>query len=221
MRVTITLPGLALLAHSVLAQNISTTCRWASRYSQADILRNYTAIETDLLVWEGRFHADNVGYNTATGLTYDGTTLDLQTGQANASGLHHFSAASKEAIQIMLYARAVNGSAKAALVLSPNNTAMAPALAIEIMGKKLQRYQRFNASYPGYGGFIPWFLQNGTQPLNSTTDWYNRVPALDNGENIWAIYAFIEALRMSGQNQTLQDGWQAYLNNLKTTAKTV
>lgn len=94
-------------------------------------------------------------------------------------------------------------------------------MAIDIMSRKLAAYQAFNQTYPGYGSFLPWFLQNGSQPLNTTSDWVNRVPALDNGENLWAIYAFIEALKLNNMDETLQTGWQSYLDYTKQTASTM
>lgn len=120
----------------------------------------------------------------------------------------------------MLYAKAVNGSSQAALVLSPNNRSQAPQIAIDTMTLKLAQYQRFNATYPGYAGFITPYYQDPNGQLNSTVDWYNRIPATDNGINVWAIYAFVEALQLSGRNATLQAGWQTYLNGLKRTAVT-
>jgi len=45
---------------------------------------------------------------------------------------------------------------------------------------KLQTYLQFNKTFPGYGGFLPWFLANGTE-IRPTLDWVNRVPGLDNG----------------------------------------
>src|SRR2546429_6582988 len=48
--------------------------------------------------WEGQFHQDDVGYNTANGMSYDGTLLNGITGVATEK--HPFSAASKESLQV-------------------------------------------------------------------------------------------------------------------------
>lgn len=80
----------------------------------------------------------------------------------------------------MLYAHAIAGSADAARFLSPNNPLAAPAIAASIMDTKLQTYLRFNETYPGFGGFLPWFTSS-SQYLTPTWDWNNRVPGLDNG----------------------------------------
>ncbi len=67
------------------------------------------------------------------------------------------------------------------------------------------------------------FAHTEFTPLTPTWDWNNRVPALDNGENIWAIYATVEALQKVGKKDylTLASHWQGYLNYLKTTATKV
>lgn len=67
------------------------------------------------------------------------------------------------------------------------------------------------------------FAHTEFTPLTPTWDWNNRVPALDNGENIWAIYAAVEALQKVGKKdfQTLAGHWEGYLNYLKSTAAKV
>jgi hypothetical protein len=81
-------------------------------------------------------------------------------------------------------------------------------------------YLEFNKTFPGYGGWLPWYLQNGSAPLMPTDDWVNRVPALDNWENLWAIVALVEVLNAhhNPEFQELAKGWQAYLDYTKTTA---
>lgn len=80
----------------------------------------------------------------------------------------------------MLYTHAIAGSPEAARFLSPENPAAAPGLVASIMQKKLQTYLRFNQTFPGFGGFLPWILADG-EDLIPTPDWDNRVPGLDNG----------------------------------------
>lgn len=69
-------------------------CRFAHDYTQASILKNPEPFAQDLLYWEGKFHADNVGYNGNNGMTFDGTLLDQVTGLPTKKNA--FSAASKE-----------------------------------------------------------------------------------------------------------------------------
>lgn len=80
----------------------------------------------------------------------------------------------------MVYAHALAGDQNAARFLSPDNPEAAPQMAYNIMSLKLKTYLQFNSTFPGYGGFLPWYT--GDQPtIVPTSDWVNRVPALDNG----------------------------------------
>jgi hypothetical protein len=67
------------------------------------------------------------------------------------------------------------------------------------------------------------FAHSEFTPLTPTWDWVNRVPALDNGENIWGIYATIEALEKVGNPEytDLANKWESYLNYLKSIAAKV
>ncbi len=80
----------------------------------------------------------------------------------------------------MLYAQAIDGSPVASRFLSPDEPSAAADIAVGILGLKLQTYQRFNETFPGFGGFLPWFTSDAPD-LVPTWDWVNRVPALDNG----------------------------------------
>jgi hypothetical protein len=195
-------------------------CRFSPSYTQAQILKDPNPFISDVLYWEGKFHQNNVSYNSYNGMSYDGTLLDETTGLATAK--HPFSAASKEALQIMLYAHAMAGSPQAARFLSPDNTGAAPDMAMNIMTLKLKTYLRFNETYPGFGGFIPWFTGD-SMDIQPTWDWVNRVPALDNGELIWAVYSAIQAMETSSNRkyQNLARQWQAWLDYTKLTAAKV
>jgi hypothetical protein len=80
----------------------------------------------------------------------------------------------------MIYTHALAGNQNAARFLSPDKPSAAPQIAYDIMSLKLKTYLKFNETYPGFGGFLPWYT--GDQPaILPTWDWVNRVPALDNG----------------------------------------
>ncbi|CZR60560.1 uncharacterized protein PAC_10456 [Phialocephala subalpina] len=128
-------------------------CRFSPTYTQTEILHDPSPFMSDLLYWEGYFHANNISYNSNNGMSYDGTLLDETTGLATSK--HPFSAASKEALQIMLYAHALAGSKKAARFLSRGEPGKAKEVAYEIMKLKLKTYLKFNETYPGFGGFLP------------------------------------------------------------------
>jgi hypothetical protein len=82
----------------------------------------------------------------------------------------------------MLYAHAISGSADAARFLSPEKPSAAPKIAADILEVKLKTYLKFNETYPGFGGLLPWFSNaEGSDSIEPTWDWVNRIPALDNG----------------------------------------
>ena len=88
--------GVALASTIPRQAATHSPCRFSHLYTQSQILKDPTAFEQDIFYWEGQFHQNNVGYNTANGMTYDGTLLNPVTGIANNSEKHPFSAASKE-----------------------------------------------------------------------------------------------------------------------------
>lgn len=69
-------------------------CRFAQQYSQQQILKDPSNFIQDVLYWEGRFHQNDVSYNSENGMSYDGTNIDWTTGEKTVK--HPFSAASKE-----------------------------------------------------------------------------------------------------------------------------
>lgn len=69
-------------------------CRFALDWSQQDVLDNTDDFVWDLLYWEGKFHQNDIAYNSKNGMSYDGTQLDWDTGKRTKK--HAFSAASKE-----------------------------------------------------------------------------------------------------------------------------
>jgi hypothetical protein len=80
----------------------------------------------------------------------------------------------------MLYTHALAGSGNASRFLSPDAPGQAPNIAFNIMSLKLKTYLKFNQTYPGFGGYLPWYTGDSVE-ISPTFDWVNRVPALDNG----------------------------------------
>ncbi|KAK3181672.1 hypothetical protein K4F52_007050 [Lecanicillium sp. MT-2017a] len=201
-------------------RNWGPSCRFALDWAQEDVMKHSEWFEWDLLYWEGKFHQNDVSYNSANGMSYDGTQLDWKTGERTKK--HPFSAASKEALQIMVYAHAIAGSPKAARFLSPDRPWKAPGMASSIMKKKLDTYLRFNETYPGFGGFLPW-MTTSEQDVTPTWDWNNRVPGLDNGELLWAVYACINSLERSWDRSSRQlaKEWQKWFDYATTTVDKV
>jgi hypothetical protein len=86
-------------------QHRGPSCRFACHYSQKQVLQNPNAFVNDLLYWEGKFHQNNISYNSNNGISYDGTNIDWVTGEATAK--HPFSAASKEVGFFFLHYRTI------------------------------------------------------------------------------------------------------------------
>lgn len=209
----------SLLAFT-LAQDVPP-CRFAPLYTQREIVRNPEPFIKDVLHWEGQFAQPGVGYNAANGMTYDGTLINRKTGLEwfNARGRHNFSAASKEALHVMVLAQALNGDDAAARFVAPDAPSSAPKVAYNIMKQKLQTYLAFNETYPGFGGYVPWY-NNTFAVIEPTTDWVNRVPGLDNGELLWAVYGAVQSLQSSSKPNFVKLGnqWQAWLDYTKVNA---
>ena len=153
----------ATLAFLSVTHGQHLPCRFASRYTTSSILRNPDKFERDLLNWEGMFHQNNVSYNALNGMTFDGTLLDPATGIHNINGLHTFSAPSKESLHMMLLAQVIQGNSGAAQWIlavhgGGTNIEKARALAIDILKTKWTTYMTFNASFPGYGALLPWYV---------------------------------------------------------------
>ncbi|KPM42166.1 hypothetical protein AK830_g4372 [Neonectria ditissima] len=193
------------------------SCRFGLEWSQKDVLARTDDFIWDLLYWEGKFHQNDVAYNTKNGMSYDGTQIDWVTGKRTKK--HAFSAASKEALQIILYAQAIAGSREAARFLTPHDLKAAPSFAASIMEVKLKTYLQFNETYPGFGGFLPWILTD-EQAIKPNDGWNNLVPGLDNGELIWAVYGCIEALNSQHKPKftKIANGWQNWLDFVASTA---
>jgi hypothetical protein len=122
------------------------------------------------------------------------------------SGRHNFSAASKEALHLSLLARAVEGHPLSLTFFAQSCPSPPPCdvyqHVLSILAAKATTLSRFNAEYPGYGGFLPWYklnTNNRSQGLAPTDDWVNRVPALDNGQMAWGLLAVSTALTLAGQ----------------------
>jgi hypothetical protein len=146
---------------------------------------------------ERPFYAPGAGYDAATGMTFDGETLDFATGAV--TGKHPFSAASKESLHIGLLVKALEGDAFAQRLLTPapKHPEAAVARALEVLTAKISTCERFNREYPGFGGFLPWYVvQDGA--IAPAQGWEKRVPSLDNGEWAWALYAAAHLLKDTG-----------------------
>jgi hypothetical protein len=89
------------------------------------------------------------------------------------------------------------------------------SFALEIASKKINSYMKFNNSYPGFGGFLPWFT-NTDDGIELLSGWFDTVPALDNGQLAWSLVVITDALK--GINRTLYHQYKDYLQMLKNNS---
>lgn len=180
-----------LVVISAAAAQQTPPCRFAKSFSVESLLNDASAQEEFIKAaayYEGAF--GDFAVNKKTGLTYDGTGIDYNTGYPN-SDLHDFSAPSKESVHLMVLAKALAGNEPASIFVMRNMTFDAAAVrdkVLSAMELKLDTYEKWNRDYPGYGGYIPWYSNNdsGVKPMPA---WTNSVPALDMAEMIWGLYA--------------------------------
>jgi hypothetical protein len=190
---------------------VAARCRFALDYACADLQAPAprAAFLSAYAGAQSAFTADGIGVHGASGLTYDGHPLDYATGAATGAP-HEFSAASKECVHAALLALAVRGDALALAALG------GLPRALDAAAKKLASYTAFNATAPGYGCMLPWFLVPSMQPC---ADWATppRTPALDNGELAFALLALAQALGAAG-HAALADGYMAWFSCMARSA---
>ncbi|GAB7361788.1 hypothetical protein MBLNU230_g1832t1 [Neophaeotheca triangularis] len=174
-----------------------------------------------LLYWEGKFAKPGIGYKGTNGMTYDGALLDPITGlvSSDGAGRDNSSSASTEALQIMVLVHALDEHPDAGRFVAPWNHAAAPAVAYNIMHRKGQTYLHFNASFLGFGGFLPWYddTYNAIRPARHRS---NLLSSLGNGQLLWAVYAATRVLLKSNKKhfQVLGAGWLDWLDYASANA---
>jgi hypothetical protein len=142
-------------------------------------------------------------WDQETGMTYDSQDLDANCDPKGAP--HNASAASKEALDVIILVKTLLGEEVPQLTIAEHNQ---KEIALDRLTKKITTIEVFNAEYPGFGGFLPWFKVTGEPghrrmvPLAEPGwDWTGRVPGLDNGELGWAVYYAYHALMHLGQEE--------------------
>eukprot|EP01027_Heterolobosea_sp_BB2_P005234 GEZU01008021.1.p1 GENE.GEZU01008021.1~~GEZU01008021.1.p1 ORF type:complete len:336 (-),score=62.07 GEZU01008021.1:60-1019(-) len=201
----------------------SPICRYAPNYTTQDLFSSEAAREEFRQLaayWEGKFHQDGVGISFPAGLTYDGHGIDFETGELHVPP-HLFSAPSKESIHVGMLALAIQGNPYARTFVGSTinnknhdfskytNLGVDPvtAAALQVLDNKMSSYERFNAQYPGFGGFFPWYAVNDSGIFLLDSNWIDQVPGLDNGELIWALIACAHTLQEAGFHDLAQRYW--------------
>jgi len=215
-RTLIRLAVLLLLALSLIPANArgtrSPAWRFADRYTVEEVFRHRSRGEAfirDYLRWEGPFFA--LVRHPKTGLTYDGFNLDGATGFPEEP--RYFSAPSKECLDVALCLKALAGNRRAALVVSGGEPKKAPAVALEILERKIAGYEKFLRENPGYGGYLPWYESRDT--VKPCHDWKNEFPGLDNGEWLWPMLVAERVLARKG-HKALAARYKAYNDRIRS-----
>ena len=227
-----------------MAPQLASTgcCRFAKEFEDADWYNPQTRADfmANVMRVERRFfgEAAALAFDPDTGMTYDGVGLDYQTGDVQHETLRTFSAPSKEALHLSLLALALQPAddvpAELATVL--------PLLyssdeALDILEKKARTMEDFDARFPGFGGFMPWFCSRGineagycktlTEPgarMMPVSGWEKRLPGLDNGQLAFGTVAVVHALKRratqegaSSRFAQLARRWEARLERMKAS----
>jgi hypothetical protein len=184
-----------------------------------------------LLSKESNFFQLGVAVNNNTFLTQDGiflNSISLQpVGKASP-----FSAASKESLHLNFLAKAVLNNAQAqqllfganaASIANTNDPEYAVIQALSILEKKVTTYEQFDATYPAFGGFLPWFISedrgNGVS-MYPLSGWEDRMPALDNGQLAWSIFMVYHALYKMGHD-SIASRYERHFQKMIANAKTI
>jgi len=176
---------LLLVVVAVIVAAGEIPCRFAHLYTVSSLMSSPAAraeFMRSVCTWESQFHSDKVGINEASGLTYDGTQIDFDTGKPHTP-LHDFSASSKESLHVSVLALALQGDSNAQLFINNGEAGFAAIKRSLILSdRKISSYEKFNQNYPGFGGFLPWFRVNDSGIVVFTDQmWKDHVPGLDNG----------------------------------------
>ena len=88
---------------------------------------------------------------------------------------------------------------------------------MNLLTTKIASIELFNETYPGFGGYLPWFDVADGKMILKSPDWLDRTPGLDNGEMLWAMMG---ASKVLADNNETQLG-QRYRNYVDYMASTV
>lgn len=191
--------------------------RFAWKYKTEDFKNNpvkSAQFLDDYLRHEAVFFAKT--RHPESGLTYDGWNLDPATGKPQS--VRDFSAASKECLDIALCVKALHKDPMISKVVSPDNPSQAPAVAADILAKKIRAYKHYREEFPGFGGYVTWF--NSGPTMSPIDGWKGSVPTLDMGEMMWSLLLAEKALKDSGYEE-IAAGYKEYNDHLIGTAKKV
>ncbi|CAE7211853.1 unnamed protein product [Symbiodinium necroappetens] len=206
---------------------------WHSPQTRADFMANVMYMERRFL---GR--AAKLAFDPDTGMTYDGVGLNNNTGDVQHGSLRTFSAPSKEALHLSLLALALQPIEEVPKQLAT----VLPLLysteeALDILDKKAKTMEDFDAEFPGFGGFLPWFCSRGINKaghcktredpgarMTPLSGWERTLPGLDNGQLAFGTAAVVHVLERRAKQEgassrfaKIARRWNARLERMKAS----
>jgi len=151
------------------------------------------------------------------GIALDGYDLDPET--LKPTEMRVQSAASKECLDIAVLVKALKGDKYAVQLAGGGDPVLAKKEAVKILTRKIRAYKEFNRNYSGFGGFLPW-IKVSSGAIEPTSDWKDRVPALDNGEWAWSLYTAYHTLEDVGENNLAAE-YKNYFDMLRKNAPVI
>ncbi len=170
----------------------TATPRWTADWPLDRVLKEPESFLDTFVQHERTFF--RAARSPESGLTYDGWDLDPETGQPVRPRL--VSAPSKECLDVAILSKAVLGDRRALMLVDEDE-------AVDILRRKLHSYRDWQRRYPRTGGYMPWW--NGGHSAEFTETWNGAVPALDNGEWVWAMLVAEDALRHRGYAELAEE----------------
>lgn len=191
-----------------------------STLSAEQIIQDNQYID-EFLQKESGFIQPDIGLNRTTAMTHDGIKLNPSTLRPLAEP-SKFSAASKESLHLNLLAKVLLDNQRAKLLIGGDTSTVNDEVLVSL-AQKISSYEQFNAEFPAFGGFLPWFISEdrgsgvSVYPLS---DWEDRLPALDNGQLAWSFYLVYNALYKAGHNE-LAVRYEQHFQLMVKYAKTI
>jgi hypothetical protein len=113
---------------------------------------------------------------------------------------------------------AVAGDPRAAWFVDPDAPAQARGKALDILNRKIGTLERFAQAYPGFGGFLPWFVHcNSGRDIKPAWNYQDHVLSKQNAGFVWALFLTDYLLEQAGET-ALARRYEAYWRQLAARA---
>ncbi|MCM8760916.1 MAG: hypothetical protein NC933_02095 [Candidatus Omnitrophica bacterium] len=211
----------AVVDQSLLTSNapsqVPPAFAFAGKYSPEEILNDEAKAKQfmkEYFMWESEYYRSC----RLSGIVMDGIELNPFTMRPET--LRTYTAPSKESLDIAVQVKVLMGNEYAVQLAGSGDRALAKNVALSILRMKIASYENFNSRYPAFGGFLPWIKVTPEGLIEPTSDWVERLPALDNGEWVWSLYAAYHALQQIGEVE-LAARYKAYFEMLAKNAPAI